>query len=57
VYESITASTFNSRAICGRGLRAPLYTITEVREIYAQSADLRQVSDQLVGHAVSEVIL
>ena len=30
---STTASTFSSRAICGRGLRAPLYTITEVREI------------------------
>ena len=30
---SITASTFNSRAICGNGFRAPLYPITEVREI------------------------
>jgi len=30
---STTASTFSSRAICGSGLCAPLYTITEVREI------------------------
>jgi hypothetical protein len=29
---STTASTFNSRAICGSGLRVPLYIITEVRE-------------------------
>src|SRR5262249_20678285 len=28
-----TASTFNSRAISGSGFRAPLYLITEVREI------------------------
>ena len=30
---SITASTFNSRAICGNGFRVPLYLITDVREI------------------------
>ena len=30
---STTASTFNSRAICGNGFRVPLYPITEVREI------------------------
>ena len=30
---STTASTFNSRAICGSGFRTPLYCITEVREI------------------------
>ena len=30
---STTASTFNSRAIWGSGLRVPLYCMTEVREI------------------------
>src|SRR5260370_5213360 len=54
---STTASTFSSRAICGRGLRACLYAITEVREIHAQRADLPEVRNQLVSHSVGEGIL
>ena len=54
---STTASTSSSRAICGSGFLAPLYCITEVREITRRVAILAQVGDQGIGQAVGKVFL
>jgi len=51
-------STFSSRAICGKGLRAPLYAITEVRgRLRVKRLICAKSVINSSGHAVGEVIL